>query len=82
MSSAVKIFEEQDSGKKKRVVENPMALKSLLVHYNNSQYSYDSRMFLIGVANNIGIQVMIGYLTQLATLFNRNYHMAIIMVFL
>jgi hypothetical protein len=59
-----------------------MAFQSLLEHYNNFQISYDARMFILGLSNNIGICVMIAYLNQLATMFNRNYTMAIMMVFL
>ena len=38
-----------------------MVYKSLLAHYNENQSSYSIRMFLIGFATNVHMELMFGF---------------------
>ena len=45
-------------------------------HYNRNEFGWNMRMLFIGFINNVGLGVMLAFLNQLSSNFDRNLQFA------
>ena len=53
-----------------------MGNESLLDHYNKHEFGWNIRMLLLGFINNVGLGVMLAFLGQLSSNYDRNLQFA------
>lgn len=59
-----------------------MEFRSLLDHYNANEYNYSTRVFAIGLINDIGIGIFIAYVSNLCYVKNQQFQFAAFTIFL
>jgi len=57
-----------------------MGTESLLDHYNKNELGWNLRMLVIGWVNNMGYGIMLAFLMQLSSKYDRNLQAAQFMV--